>query len=128
MWTYEIRTGRMFKDGSIVVTGIGWAGQGAGKNNPDMQSAHGIGPLPCGLYKIQEPHDSPRTGPYTMNLVPDPANQMYGRGDFRIHGAAFEHPELSSEGCIIQAKTVRVEVWESNDHDLKVVVDYVRPS
>ena len=126
MWVYEIRTGRMYKDGSAVVVGIGWAGQGAGKNNPDMQGVENIGPLPVGFYTFTEPYDNPKTGPYTMNLIPDPKNNMLGRKDFRIHGAAFVNPELSSEGCIIQPRSVRSMLWNSGDHGLQAVVDYDR--
>jgi hypothetical protein len=56
-----------------------------------------------------------------MDLDPDPANEMFGRSAFRIHGAALENPELSSDGCIIQQRSVREAVWNSGDHQLEVI-------
>lgn len=100
---------------------VGWAGQGNGKNNPAMQNVAKTGPLPVGKYIIGQPHDSPRTGPYTMDLTPSPSNTMFGRSDFRIHGAAKENPELSSEGCIIMPHSVREKIWESGDRELEVI-------
>lgn len=120
-WTYKQSTGEIL-DASSVVVGHGWSGQREGKNNPHFQDVHNIGPIPCGTYTIGEPYDSPHTGPYTMDLNPNPSNEMFGRSSFRIHGAAFLHPELSSEGCVIQIKPVRVAIWSSKDHTLEVTV------
>lgn len=119
MWTFEQATGRI-SNGSFSFEG-GWAGQREGKNNPTMEAVSKTGPLPVGAYTIGEPHDSPHTGPYTMDLTPDPSNHMFGRSDFRIHGAAKENPELSSEGCIILPRTVREHIWTSGDMLLSVV-------
>jgi Protein of unknown function (DUF2778) len=119
MQTYIRKTGQWL-DTRGNILGVGWAGQGIGKNNPDMDGVHNIGPLPAGLYTITAPYDNPKTGPYTMNLEPDPSNNMKGRADFRIHGAAFTNPELSSEGCIIQVRGVRQAIWDSDDHQLQV--------
>lgn len=120
MWTYKQSTGEIL-DASMVVVGRGWAGQREGKNNPLFESVPDIGPLPSGKYAIGEPYLNPKTGPYTMDLIPNPSNTMFGRSVFRIHGAAFLHPEFSSEGCIIQIKPVRVAIWTSGDHDLQVI-------
>lgn len=120
MHVYEQRTGRWFaQDGTLL--GTGWAGQGAGKNNPAMQNVAKTGPLPCGVYTIEQPHDDPHTGKYTMNLIPDPANEMFGRSAFRIHGIAESHPELSSEGCVVQIRTVREKIWSSGDRQVRVI-------
>ena len=120
MWTYESSTGKIFPEGSILQAGIGWAGQGPGKNNPDMQNVEDIGPLPVGRYKIGAPYHHPKLGPVTMDLTPDPANEMFGRSAFRIHGFG-EDVEHASEGCIIQVKPVRDRIAESGDTDLQVV-------
>jgi hypothetical protein len=120
MWTYQQSTAKL-QSPTKVITTFGWAGQGAGKNNPAMQNVHNVGPLPVGTYTISEPHDSPRTGPYTMNLIPDPSNNMLGRADFRIHGASKTNPELSSEGCMIQPRVIRENIWNSGDRTLVVI-------
>lgn len=104
---YVQGTGR-FEDANGNLVGFGEAGQGAGLNNPDMQNAHNIGPLPVGFYKILAPYDHPKLGPITMNLEPFPENEMFGRKDFRIHGFAAKGP--SSEGCICQHKDARQRI------------------
>jgi hypothetical protein len=118
-WVFHQDTGTM--DSPSGTRFQGWAGQREGKNNPAMQGVPNTGPLPRGGYTIGEPHSSPHTGPYTMDLAPDSGNDMLGRGDFRVHGAAVENPELSSEGCIIMPRPAREAIWESGDHKLQVV-------
>ena len=120
MWTYQQSTGKLQSPTGVITT-FGWAGQREGKNNPVMQNVPKVGPLPQGLYTIGDPHTSPNTGPYTMNLTPDPSNDMFGRDDFRIHGAAEEHPELSSEGCIVQPREIRENIWNSGDSTIEVI-------
>lgn len=124
MWTYAQSTGRLL-DASSTLVGTGYAGGNCGKNpegvnNPAMQFDANIGPLPQGLYTITAPYDNPQTGPYTMNLNPDPANNMGGRAAFRIHGDTTP-PGNASEGCIIMNRTVRTDVWASGDRTIQVV-------
>jgi len=97
--------------------GVGCAGQGIGFNNPTMQGVHNIGPLPRGFYKIDAPYHHEHLGPLTMNLTPFPENEMFGRGDFRIHGYAKIHPELSSRGCIVQFRDVRKHIADHLTED-----------
>jgi hypothetical protein len=118
MWIFH-QTGQLYHNDTFVAKG--WAGQGQWQNDPASQCVHGKGPLPRGKYTIQAPHDSPHVGKYAMNLIPDPSNNMCGRSDFRIHGAAYVHPELSSEGCIVQRRPIREQIWNSGDHALTVV-------
>jgi hypothetical protein len=124
-WTYEQATGRLLDaDGKLAM--IGYAGGNCGdnpegKNNPSMQDAKSIGPLPQGKYTFGEPVAQSHLGPYAIPLIPDPANEMYGRGDFYFHGDSIQDPGCASEGCIIGPRAVREEVWNSNDHDLIVV-------
>ncbi len=106
MYVYHQKTGAIFSDSGVLL-GTGAAGQGAGLNNPDMEAVVNIGPLPRGFYKIGIPYHHPELGPLTMDLIPQPGNEMHGRDDFRIHGFAFVHPELSSQGCICQTEPVR---------------------
>lgn len=85
-----------------------------------MQNVKGIGPLPVGKYTIGAPYNHPTVGKYAMPLLPDPANEMFGRNSFFMHGDSVEHPGLASHGCIIQARDIREKVWTSNDHALVV--------
>ena len=106
---YEQATGKLFDESGLV--GTGWAGQLAGKNNPAMQNVSKTGPLPVGNYVVNDPIDSPHLGPEAFPLTPDPANEMFGRSDFFIHGANVKTPSTSSEGCIIQSRIVRDYLW-----------------
>jgi hypothetical protein len=120
MFTYQQSTGKVFAgDGSLL--GIGWSGQEAGKNNPAMQDVANVGPLPRGRYTIGAAYHHPKLGPVTMDLTPDPANEMFGRADLRIHGSKEGDPEHSSEGCIIQERPEREVIAASSDRDLIVV-------
>ena len=105
---YEQISGKLFDEDTLI--GIGWAGHLEGKNNPAMQSVKGIGPLPVGNYTIGDPVDGTHLGPTAFPLVPDPTNNMYGRSGFYLHAIAIEHPELSSDGCIVMSRNVRAYV------------------
>lgn len=119
MWLYKQSTGELSHDGELV--GVGYAGNGEGKNNAAMQNVHGIGPLPVGFYTIDKAYNHPHLGPITMNLIPDATNEMFGRGDFRIHGDSIDAPGTASEGCIVQSRPVRTKVNTSIDRRLQVV-------
>jgi hypothetical protein len=98
----------------------GYAGHGLGKNNPEMEHVKNIGPLPKGKYLIGKPYDSPNTGPFTLPLIPDPSNKMYGRGDFKIHGDSINAPGTASHGCIILPRNIRMQINQSPDKYLIV--------
>jgi hypothetical protein len=121
MWVYVQSTGRLLaSDGSLLA--IGYAGHEVGKNNPAMQEVHNIGPLPCGGYDICPPVDTETHGPYVLWLKPDPKNVTFGRSGFAIHGERVNGPSGSaSDGCIILNREIRVRVWASGNHRLRVV-------
>ena len=124
---FEQSTGK-FYDGDSELLAIGYSGGDVGNapdavNNPAFQSKPNIGPLPVGFYTIGPPQDTVTHGPYVLPLSPSPANQMFGRGGFLIHGDSVVAPgkRAASEGCIILPRSVRQQIWESNDHELQVV-------
>ena len=117
-WTYEQASGRMLHDGERVA--IGYSGAGEGKNNPALHAEHNVGPIPAGNYTIGEPSDTKTHGPYVLHLTPDPANEMYGRAGFLIHGDSVVEPGTASEGCIILGRLIRTKIWESGDTQLQV--------
>jgi hypothetical protein len=120
MWTYRQSTGELIAaDG--VCCGVGYAGHGAGINDPAMDAIAHVGPLPRGRYTIGLAYDHPTLGPLTMNVAPDPATEMHGRADFRIHGDSIHDPGTASHGCMVQDHRVRRAVSESADRDLEVV-------
>lgn len=120
MWTYEQRTGRLV-DAAGKTLATGYAGAGAGKNNPDMQHVKNTGPLPRGRYTIGPPEEGTGHGPYVLRLTPFPSNSMWGRGRFLIHGDSVSAPGTASLGCICAPPLARHAVWESGDHVLEVV-------
>jgi len=120
MWTFEQSTGR-FKNDSGDIISIGYAGKGAGKNNPAMQCVKDTGPLPVGNYTISAPTDDKVVGLFALRLIPDPKNDMCGRSDFFIHGENPAHIGQSSDGCIILPIYIRKLIWRSGDKLLAVV-------
>lgn len=109
MFTYSQSTGEMEHDGEPFIP-PGYSGNGLGYNNPDMQGAHNVGPIPRGLYTIQPPHQDAKVGPVAMALVPDSANNMFGRADFLIHGDNHAMNHSASHGCIILPLTIRRQI------------------
>jgi hypothetical protein len=120
MYTYQQSTGILTRDGVSVLNG--YAGHGPGVNNPGLQNQHDIGPLPQGRYLMTALIDSPHTGLATIILDPDPANQMFGRAGFRIHGDNASANRTASNGCIIAGHAPdRTQIWNAGDHSLQVV-------
>jgi hypothetical protein len=122
MWTYEQGTGKLSHDG--IEAWLGYAGRGDGLNNPAMENVKNIGPLPRGFYTIGMPYAHEHLGPVCMNLEPDGKNQMFGRGDFRIHADNFANNKSASEGCIVMPLAVRIKTAEAvvkGDARLEVV-------
>lgn len=129
MWRYVIRTGALYRDGKLVTHGYsglddgdGIPEPGEGKNDPAAQDKRGIGPIPVGLYIIGPPESHPSAGPYTLRLGPTPGTDTHGRSGFLIHGDA-RVPGTASHGCIIMPRWVRVLIWSSGDHSLRVVAE-----
>src|SRR5579864_6316798 len=114
MWIYKQSSGELSRDGLGV--GGGYAGFEAGKNNPAMQDQENVGPLPQGRYSIGAPqcvHSPGPHGPFILPLTPDPANQMFGRSGFLIHGDSIVSPGLASHGCIIMGRIIREQIAAS---------------
>lgn len=120
MWLYEQLTGRL-RDPDKELVGVGYSGAAQGKNNPLLQMEHNVGPIPVGLYIIQQPQHTVTHGPYVLPLIPFPENEMFGRFGFLIHGDSIVWPGSASEGCVIQSRDVRERIWTSGDHVLKVI-------
>lgn len=121
-WTYAQKTGELQQDGAHVASG--YSGAGAGKNNPEMESVHDVGPIPRGNWTIVGPPvNTPDHGPYVLRLQPDAGTDTFGRTGFLMHGDSKESPGCVSHGCVIMPRAVREQVWTSGDRDLEVVAD-----
>lgn len=123
---FRITEGSVYRciegDDDLFVTKA-WAGNHEGKNNPDMCEKPCLGPLPIGWYDAQpweERHG--HLGPMVCFLKPDPANEMYGRGDFFCHGAANgEGYGQESKGCIVIEHVGRQKIKDSGIMRWRVV-------
>ena len=120
MWTYAQKTGELLQDSQHVANG--YSGCDNGKNNPDTQAVHDLGPIPQGEWTIVGPPvNTAAHGPYVLTLEPAAATNTFGRGGFLMHGDSIESPGSASHGCIIMPRAVREQVWNSGDRDLQVV-------
>ncbi len=126
MWKYTQQEGYLTLNN--VGKGVGYSGAGEGKNNSTAQSIKNVGPIPCGKYLIGAPVDTITHGPYVLPLTPDPANEMFDRSGFLIHGDSVVSPGTASEGCVILGRVTREKIWQSKVHTLLVVPRYVKPS
>jgi RHS repeat-associated protein len=123
---YEQFTGHLVctdvATGKVVVNTVGYAGHGAGKNNPFMTDVPDTGPLPGGDYEIVAPaYYGARTGPVTLELVPSVNNLMFGRSLFRIHGDNSRDPGNASAGCPVIDPISRNIINNSGGGTLHVV-------
>lgn len=119
MWTWDQSAGELYRDGTLVSTG--YAGAGRGKNNPSLQAAVGVGPIPRGDWAIGGPFNSPTTGPFTLMLAPMEGTDTCGRSAFRIHGDSIKNPGNASHGCVILPRHIRELIWQSKDRVLRVI-------
>ena len=127
MFTYEQATGKL-TDPQGKLIGTGYSGKDWGKNQPDTQSVGSMGPIPEGLYLIGAARDTITHGPFVLPLTPDPANRMYGRNNFLVHGDSVLNPGEASEGCIILPIVTRRAIASSDDNLLQVISGWPSPS
>lgn len=118
MWTWDQSAGLLTRAGK---SWRGYSGAARGKNNPAMQTAVGVGPIPQGRWTIAGRLESPNTGPCTLILIPDAGTETFGRSAFRIHGDSIAHAGSASHGCIILPRAVRDAIWASGDRALEVI-------
>jgi hypothetical protein len=118
-WTYKQSSGELDHDGAVA--GTGYSGHGDGLNNPAMQSAADVGPIPQGVYTIGLPHSPPdHLGPLAMPLT-HVSGDIFGRSAFFIHGDNAAGNHSASDGCIILARPIRQQIADSPDRDLQVI-------
>lgn len=118
MWTYDQSTGKITNG---TLTFQGYSGAPGHVDDPAAQDIPNVGPIPCWDYIIGIPFDDPKTGPYSIRLSPNPSPLPDGRSGFLMHGDSIQHPGCGSEGCIVMPGSARMQIWNSGDHDLKVV-------
>lgn len=123
---------RKFKQGELLakggtLIGLGYSGNGDGKNNPGAQTRRAVGPIPRGFWRIGAAYNSANTGPltipvYKLDDIPgDDVDAITGRSAFRIHGDSIARPGEASKGCIIVNRAVRDAIIATRDEILWVV-------
>jgi hypothetical protein len=122
--TYKISTGQMW-DADSQLVGVGYAGNNSGIspciNDPNCCNVKMHGPLPPGLYEIGAPVDKPESvGAFALPLLPNAANEMFGRGSFYVHGDNPQMNQSASDGCIVLAREYREVVAQ---HQLLNVIE-----
>ncbi len=124
-WIYKQSTGEFFdSQGKLVATG--YAGGNCGKNpeginNHAMQNVKSVGPIPVGVYTHGDVVLESHLGAYAVPLIPDNANEMFGRGGFYMHGDKVSAPRCASKGCIIMPRIIREAYYNSYDNVIEVV-------
>lgn len=103
----------------------GYSGQGAGYNNPLLNSLSGslprmlvngfehhidAGPIPRGYYRVGVATARPGFTPPVYPLLPLPFTNMWRRTGMEIHGDSTKHPGRASNGCIILGHKCRAKV------------------
>ena len=122
MWSYQQSTGKML-DSSGGLFATGYSGHGAGVNNPALQTARDIGPIPQGVWKMTtwiEHHPHLGLGVIPLEQI---EGDSFGRSGFFLHGDTAAHNQSASHGCIILgAAWQRQEMWAGGDRTINVVV------
>ena len=94
-------------DGRLIA--VGFAGNHDGRNNPDMQSVHDVGPLPQGVYRVGAWGPHAELGQLSAPLT-QIAGETYGRSGFYIHGPGGADPSQCSKGCVVIEHSQRLVV------------------
>lgn len=119
-WKWDQSAGELTRDGALISRG--YSGNGRGLNNPAMQAATGVGPIPRGMWRmIAMTPTGASTGPYTIVLEAEPGTNTCGRSAFRVHGDNAKLDHSASHGCIILPRAIRERMWTSGDPLIEVV-------
>ena len=126
-WKYCQSEGSLWSPQGTKV-GVGFSGHDVGVNNPSLQSAPNVGPIPQGVWMIaSEPQGPSHLGPLALALIPVTGTITFGRSGFFLHGDSTEdvldHTKDASHGCLVFARVVREQVLASPVKELVVVED-----
>jgi hypothetical protein len=105
---------------------VGFSGHDVGLNNPSLQNAVNVGPIPQGVWMIaSQPEGPSHLGPVALALTPVFGTTTFGRSGFFLHGDSLEdvldHTKDASHGCVVFPRAVREAVLASPVKELVVV-------
>lgn len=118
-WVYEQTTGKLWLGSECV--GVGYSGHAEGKNQPDLESVKGVGPLPRGQWRMGPAIHHQLLGPVAIPLAPELGTKTYGRSGFWVHGDSRAAPGTASHGCLIFARAIRERLADSQSRTVEVV-------
>lgn len=128
--TFSQSQGTITQDDGTLVTDQAFAGNDSrpgvnpthiqGRNNPDAQGIHKIGPLPQGVYTLGAWEEHPRLGPICSPLT-QISGETFGRDAFYIHGPSSLDYANSSEGCIVVPHVPREAIMNLAPDTITVV-------
>lgn len=123
MLKYQISTHTLWINGVQQVGNkfMPYSGHGAGLNNPAMQDAKGVGPIPVGLWRLTGWVNHPHLGKKVVHLLPIKVNPDYNRSGFFIHGDNNLRNFTGSDGCIILDEYLRDALIRSGETQLEVI-------
>lgn len=119
-WTWSQSKGLLTGPAGTKIA-QGYAGSGAGINNPNMQDIPNVGPIPQGTWQIgplEASHDT--LGTNVMALTPAEGTDAFGRSAFYCHGDTASRDESASHGCIVLPLWARMQMADSTDKVLEV--------
>lgn len=113
-WIYKQWNGVLL-DAAGIVRGVGYSGNGVGKNRPDYEKVKCVGPIPAAWFRMVWIGDTDTHGPCVVKLIALEPEKMFGRDGFLIHGDSLHAPGTASHGCISVGPMARQSVRESID-------------
>lgn len=120
-FTYTQNPPSMAQDGQPIVGSPLYSGHGDGLNNPALEAAPNVGPIPAGAWRIVEWFDTyENKGPCVARLEPV-GHDAHGRSGFLCHGDNPQANNTASDGCIVAGPAIRHAMRDSGDTDLTVI-------
>lgn len=123
---YVVRSGSLvLSSGSrdILPIAKGYSGFREYRNNPAFETRRALGPIPRGIWLVNQAVQHPRLGPVALSLEPENVPSLSGRSEFFIHGDNARGDFSASTGCIIVGREARdfvAALWRLGVRRLRV--------
>jgi hypothetical protein len=117
MLVWYVVEAKLYIDG--VCRATGYSGLEECKNQPDLESVIGRGPIPRGRWILGPPVNYPTV--LAIPLLPTTGTNTFKRTAFMIHGESWTHPGYSSHGCIIVSHDARVAILDGKYKYIDVI-------
>lgn len=98
----------------------GYSGHGPGLNDPAKEAVKAVGPIPCGMWRVETARHHIRLGPLSFPLKPV-GHKAHGRSGFYIHGDNAKGNGTASTGCIVAPRPAREAIRALGVRSLLVI-------